>query len=42
MKKILLKYYSRKNFGDDMFVILFADYFNDCRINLIANPLYIP
>ena len=42
MKKILLKYYSRKNLGDDLFVKIFTEYFNDCIIYLMANPWYTP
>lgn len=42
MKKILLKYYSRKNLGDDLFVKIFTDYFNDYYIYLITNPRYTP
>lgn len=42
MKKILLKYYSRKNLGDDLFVKIFTDYFNEYYIYLITNPRYTP
>lgn len=42
MKKIVLKYYSRKNLGDDLFLKIFTEYFNDCTVYLIANPCYIP
>lgn len=42
MKRIVLKYYSRKNLGDDLFVKIFSDYFSDCRIYLITNPFYVP
>lgn len=41
-KKILLKFYSCGNLGDDLFVKIFSDYFNNCRINLIVNPRYFP
>lgn len=42
MKKVLLRFYSRRNFGDDLFILIFSNHFKDCRINLIVNPLYIP
>lgn len=42
MKKLVLKYYSRKNLGDDLFVKIFTEYFDDCTVYLIANPCYIP
>lgn len=40
MKKILLNYYSRNNLGDDLFIKIFTEYFNDCLIYLIVNPRY--
>lgn len=42
MKKILLRYYSRLNFGDDLFVKLFSEYFENFEIHLLCNPLYYP
>ena len=42
MKKILLNYYSRKNFGDDLFVELFSKYFSEHKIYLLGNPFYVP
>ena len=42
MKKIVLNYYSRRNLGDDLFVKIFTEHFNDCTVYLIANPCYIP
>ena len=42
MKKILLRFYSRQNFGDDLFVKLFSEQFCDHRIELLCNPLYVP
>lgn len=42
MNRIVLKYYSRKNLGDDLFVKIFTEYFSDSIIYLIANPCYIP
>ena len=42
MKKIILQYYSRLNFGDDLFVQVFAQHFRSYRIELIGNPIYIP
>lgn len=40
--KILLQFYSCKNFGDDMFVRIFAEQFPDYRIMLVCNPLQVP
>lgn len=42
MKKVVLSYYSRRNLGDDLFVKIFTEYFNDCTIYLITNPCYVP
>lgn len=42
MKKIALQYYSRLNFGDDLFVKVFAQHFRSYRIELIGNPICIP
>lgn len=42
MRKILLHYYSRRNFGDDLFVQLFYDAFKEHKIYLAGNPFYIP
>ena len=42
MKKILLNYYSRKNFGDDLFVELFSKYFSEHKIYRLGNPFYVP
>lgn len=39
---ILLQFYSVKNFGDDMFVKIFADRFSDYDISLVCNPLHVP
>lgn len=41
-KKISLKFYSRGNLGDDLFVKIFCDYFKEYTIILLANPLYVP
>lgn len=41
-KYILLQYYSKRNFGDDMFVHVFAKEFSEYNIMLICNPKYIP
>ena len=39
MKNIVLDYYSRKNFGDDLFVYLFVKHFGtDYSIRLLGNP----
>lgn len=40
--KILLQFYSCKNFGDDMFVRVFAEQFPEYQIMLVCNPLQIP
>lgn len=40
--RIFLQYYSRRNFGDDLFVRLFSEYFSDCKVELLCNPLYLP
>lgn len=40
--KILLQFYSVKNFGDDMFVKIIADRFPDYEIALLCNPLHVP
>lgn len=42
MKRIFVSYYSRQNFGDDLFVKLFSNYFSENRITLLCNPLYVP
>ena len=42
MKKIYLQFYSQANFGDDLFIKIFSDYFDDCKINLLVNPMHIP
>lgn len=42
MKTIILQFYSSLNFGDDLFVKTFSDYFNECAIRLIVNPRCIP
>lgn len=42
MKRVLLRFYSRGNFGDDLFILIFSKHFKNCRINLIVNPRYIP
>ena len=42
MKKVLLRFYSRGNFGDDLFIWIFSNHFKDCLIDLIVNPRYIP
>lgn len=42
LKKILLRFYSRRNLGDDLFIKIFSNYFPDCQIDLIVNLLYIP
>lgn len=39
---IFLQYYSRLNFGDDLFVRIFAEQFSDYRICLLGNPVYLP
>ena len=39
---IFLQYYSRLNFGDDLFVRVFAEHFPDYKICLLGNPAYIP
>lgn len=40
--KIFLQYYSRRNFGDDLFVRIFAQSFPDYKICLLGNPAFIP
>lgn len=40
--KIFLQYYSRRNLGDDLFIRLFSEYFSDCKVYLLCNPLYVP
>lgn len=40
--RILLQFYSCKNFGDDMFVRVFAEQFPEYKIMLVCNPLQIP
>ena len=42
MNKILLQYYSRKNFGDDLFIRIFCNYFHEYKIYLYGNPFYVP
>ena len=42
MKRILLQYYAKQNLGDDLFVSILSDYFSDCKINLLTNPVYVP
>lgn len=42
MKKIVLRFYSCHNLGDDLFVLLFAEHFSSCRIRLLVNPKCIP
>ncbi len=42
MKTIILQFYSSLNFGDDLFVKTFSDYFDECAIRLIVNPRCIP
>ena len=41
MKKILIRYYGKLNFGDDLFVALLAKHFDDCKINLLVNPTFL-
>ena len=41
-KNIFLQYYSRLNFGDDLFVRIFAEQFPNHRVCLLGNPAYIP
>ena len=42
MKKIVLRFYSCHNLGDDLFVLLFTEHFSSCRIRLLVNPKCIP
>lgn len=42
MKKIALQFYSSSNLGDDLFIKVFSEYFNDYQINLLVNPRCIP
>lgn len=41
MKNILVKYYSKQNFGDDLFVVLLAKHFPKVAFNLIGDPRFI-
>lgn len=41
MRRIVVKYYSRLNLGDDLFIVLLAKNFPDISFRLIGNPLYI-
>lgn len=41
MKKVVVKYYSRLNLGDDLFIVLLANEFPDISFRLLGNPLYI-
>lgn len=41
MKKVVVKYYSLLNLGDDLFIILLAKKFPNVSFRLIGNPLYI-
>ena len=42
MKKVLLKYYCQRNFGDDLFVKIFAEQLSDSKIYIFGNPKYLP
>lgn len=41
MKRVVVKYYSRLNLGDDLFIVLLANEFPDISFRLFGNPLYI-
>lgn len=41
-ESIFLQYYSRLNFGDDLFVRILAEQFPNHRVCLLGNPAYIP
>lgn len=41
-ERIFLQYYSRLNFGDDLFVRILAEQFPNHRVCLLGNPAYIP
>ena len=40
MKKILVKYYSKTNLGDDLFVQTLAEQFSDCKVQVMVNPMH--
>ncbi len=42
LKTIVLQFYSSLNFGDDLFVKTFCDYFDQYGIRLIVNPRCVP
>lgn len=42
MKRILVKFYSARNFGDDLFIDILMERFGDCRIDLLSSMKYNP